>query len=385
MIILEKPYVSDLALDYISKQNIPVLDNAFAREAAKRYPLKRLTDRQMKHEYALQGKIYTTSENALDWIYENLSEYEIVEKISMLKDKTRCRKMLSPMYPGFFYKELTIAQLVKLDLAVCKPPFVIKPAVGFLSLGVYTIYNEQDLAAALTHIQQDKMTWKASFPEAVIDDEKFILEQYIPGTEYAIDAYYNDEGKPVILNIFTHRFASDKDVSDRVYYTSKEIIETCKQPLENFLAEANNYLQIKNMPLHVEVREDKGVIYPIEFNPMRFAGLSCTDVAFYAYGIRTIEYFLQNKEPDFPQLLQGKAGNLYSLILLDKPDKTIPSAAFDYDKLDHSFENVLELRKVDNPDLAIFGFIFTQTQAENGQELDAILTSNLYEFCKWPD
>lgn len=381
MVILEKPYISDLMLTYLSQQRIPVLDNAFAREAAKRYPLNLLTDSQMKAAYEESGKIYTTSENSLDWIYQNLANHEIVEKISILKDKFKFRELLQPMYPDFLYKEITEAELYTIDFKKFKPPFILKPSIGFLSLGVYTIYKEQDLQTAVIEIKRNKMDWKTNFPNSVIGDSKFILEQYIPGTEYAIDAYYNDKGKPVILNIFTHKFASSTDVSDRVYYTSKEIIDTFKQPFELFLTEANQFLQLKNFPMHVEVRVDGSFICPIEFNPMRFAGLSCTDVAYYAYGIRTLEYFLQNKEPDFPEILKGKDGLLYSLILLDKPNKTIPYSAFDYDKLHHSFENVLELRKVNNPNLDIFGFVFTQTQKENESELDSILASDLYEFC----
>ena len=35
MVILEKPYISDLTLEYLSNNNVPVLDNDFARESAK--------------------------------------------------------------------------------------------------------------------------------------------------------------------------------------------------------------------------------------------------------------------------------------------------------------------------------------------------------------
>lgn len=381
MVILEKPYISDLMLEYLSQNAIPVLANDFAKEAAKRYRLNLLTDSQMKAEYERTGKIYTTSENALDWIYTNLSNHEIVEKIRILKDKFKFRELLRPMYPDFLYKEVTADELAEIDFAEFKPPFILKPSIGFLSLGVYTIYTSQDLEAALVDIKRSKLDWKAKFPHSVIGDSKFILEQYISGTEYAIDAYYNDKGKPVILNIFTHKFASDTDVSDRVYYTSKEIIDAFRQPFELFLAKANQFLQLKNFPVHVEARVDGSLICPIEFNPMRFAGLSCTDVAYYAYGIRTLEYFLQNKEPDFAEILKGKEDILYSLILLDKPDKSIPSSAFDYNKLANAFETVLELRKVDNPNLDIFGFVFAQTKKQQEKELDYILASDLYEFC----
>lgn len=381
MVILEKLYISNLTLEYLSKYDIPVLDNEFSRECANLYKLNLISSRQIKNEYEKVGKIYTTSENALDWIYENLSQYEIVKKINILKDKAKCRELLSPMYPDFFYKEITEKELEEIDLKTLKTPFILKPSIGFLSLGVYTIYEKKDLEAALLDIKHNREDNKDKFPTSVIDDSKFIIEQYITGTEYAIDAYYNDKGKPVILNIFTHRFSSPNDVSDRVYYTSKDIIETFKDRFELFLNKANGFFKLKNIPIHVEVRVEGDKICPIEFNPMRFAGLSSTDVAYYAYGIRTIEYFLQNKEPDFEEILKGKEDKLYSLILLDKPDKTIPCSKFNYNKLYDYFENILELRKIDNPSLDVFGFIFTETSKENEKELDYILSSDLYEFC----
>lgn len=382
MVILEKPYISNLTLEYLSKNNLPVLDNDFARECEKSYQLNLINSSKMRAEYEINNKIYTTSENALDWVYENLSKHEIVEKINILKDKTKCRELLSPMYPDFFYKEATEMELEEIDFKTLKTPFVLKPAVGFLSLGVYTIYNMKELESALLDIKENKVNFKDKFPKSVIDNSKFIIEQYITGTEYAIDAYYNDKGKPVILNIFTHKFSSPTDVSDRVYYTSKEIIETFKDRFEVFLTKANEFFHLKNIPMHIEVRVNGDAIWPIEFNPMRFAGLSSTDVAYHAYGIRTMEYFLENKEPDFAEILKGKEDKLYSLILLDKPDKSIPCSKFNYDKLYNYFENILELRRVDNQSLDVFGFVFTETRKENEQELDYILSSDLYEFCE---
>ena len=381
MVILEKPYISNLTLEYLRNNNVPVLNNDFARECAKSYPLNLITSSEMKEEYKTKDKIYTSSENALDWMYDNLSEYQIVDKINILKDKAKFRELLSPMYPDFYYKEVTEEALEKIDFKTLKLPFVLKPCVGFLSLGVYTIYNKKELEEANLDIKHNNENYKDKFPSSVIDNSKFIIEQYINGTEYAIDAYYNDKGKPVILNIFTHRFSSPTDVSDRVYYTSKDIIETFKDRFELFLARANENFQLKNIPMHVEVRVDGDIICPIEFNPMRFAGLSSTDVAYYAYGIRTIEYFLKNKEPDFAEILKGKEDKLYSLILLDKPDKSISCSKFNYDKLYDYFENILEIRKVNNSSIDVFGFIFTETRKENEKELDYILSSDLYEFC----
>lgn len=254
MVILENPYISDLTLEYLSKNDIPVLENDFSRKYVKMYQLNLISSSEAKVEYEINEKLYTTSENALDWVYENLSKHEIVEKINILKDKAKFRELLNSMYPDFFYKEITQKELEEIDLKTLKTPFVLKPSIGFLSLGVYTIYEKKDLEAALLDIKHNREDNKDKFPTAVIDNSKFIIEQYITGTEYAIDVYYNDKGKPVILNIFTHRFSSPNDVSDRVYYTSKDIIETFKDRFELFLNKTNGFFKLKNIPMHVEVR-----------------------------------------------------------------------------------------------------------------------------------
>ena len=134
--------------------------------------------------------------------------------------------------------------------------------------------------------------------------------------------------------------------------------------------------------MHVEIRVDGKEIIPIEVNPMRFAGLSCTDIAYYAYGINTVDYYLNKKVPDFKQILNGKEGKLYSLIVLDKKQPELPCSQFDYDKLVNDFEHVISLRKVDTKALDIFGFVFVETSVENEKELDLILHSDLMEYMK---
>ena len=142
----------------------------------------------------------------------------------------------------------------------------------------------------------------------------------------------------------------------------------------------NEVLDLTVFPMHVEFRVEDVCIIPIEVNPMRFAGLSCTDIAYYAYGINTVDYFLQQKTPDFKEILKEKEGKLYSLVVLDKKEDSIPCSLFDYDKLVNDFEHVLALRKVDTPALNIFGFLFLETSKENASELDRILCSDLMEY-----
>ena len=55
------------------------------------------------------------------------------------------------------------------------------------------------------------------YPNHVVNSTKFLIEEMIEGEEYAVDAYFDRDGEPVILNIFQHPFLNSKDVSDRIY------------------------------------------------------------------------------------------------------------------------------------------------------------------------
>ena len=163
------------------------------------------------------------------------------------------------------------------------------------------------------------------FPESVVDQSSFLVEEYITGEEFAVDVYFDGEGEPVILNIFTHRFASLSDVSDRLYYTGKDVIEANKARFEAFFRKVNALMGIRDFPAHVELRVEGDRILPIEFNAMRFAGLCTTDMAYFAFGINTVDCYLNNRKPDFDAILRGRGGKIYSMVILDPCRRLRPS------------------------------------------------------------
>lgn len=382
MIILEGPYVSDHLLEYLEKEQIPVLKNQFATNACQHYHLFLLEEEAFIQSYEEKPNLYLTSENALDWVYEKLSHSPIVSQLEWIKHKGKFRELIKGLYPDFFFETLSFENLRSYDIQKLPFPVVLKPAVGFFSVGVYVIKDETHWYQAIDQIEEQMRQKKSTFPTRVVDLQEFVIESYIEGTEYAIDAYYNQEGNPVILNIFTHRFTSKEDVSDRIYYTSKEIIETYKTPFESFLKQMNEKLQLVDFPMHVEIRVSSKEIIPIEVNPMRFAGLSCTDMAYYAYGINTVDYYLNHKVPDFKTILREKEHKLFSLIVLDKKQPDLSSKQFNYEKLIGDFNKVIKLRPVDQEDLNIFGFVFVETEEGKEAELDHILYSDLMEYMK---
>ncbi|MCR5183342.1 MAG: ATP-grasp domain-containing protein [Opitutales bacterium] len=381
MIILEKPLVSQELKAYLQASKTPVLDNAYAREILAGTPGCRLTgDAEARERIAGGERLYTVSENALEWVLQNIDDPCSRRVIDTMKNKTAMRQILQSAYPDFFFREISVEKLAELDFDTIPVPVVLKPSVGFFSVGVYTVRDKNDWQNALDDIQKSSGNWKKLYPESVLAKQNFILEKYIDGDEYAVDVYFDGDGNAVILNILKHDFSSASDVSDRLYYTSKKVILENLEPFTAFFNRVNKSLGARNFPAHVELRVEDGKAVPVEFNPMRFSGYCTTDVSLFAYGFRTYDFYLNDKKPDWEKILSGKDGKIYAMILLNKPVPCPEVKDFDYDSLCKKFQKILCLRKSDWQKNSVFGFLFVET--DNPQELDYIVKSDLLEFCK---
>jgi len=224
---------------------------------------------------------------------------------------------------------------------------------------------------------------KDLYPLQVMDATDFIIESYIKGKEYAVDCYFNENGKPVILNILEHQFSSTDDVSDRLYYTSTTIIKSLGAKVEKFLIELNGLAGLTKFPLHIEIRIDNDMIVPIEGNPMRFGGW-CTsaELAYHAFGFNPYHYYFEQKEPDWDKIMKSHDESIYSIIILNNATGYSANEikSFDYDKLLAIFKSPLELRKINYAKYPLFGFLFTKTSIDDIVELENILNSDLTEF-----
>jgi carbamoylphosphate synthase large subunit len=143
---------------------------------------------------------------------------------------------------------------VAVQLDIIETPFIIKPSVGFFSLGVYKVNSTADWEQVVDNLTEEVENTAHNYPPEVINTNQFIIEENIEGEEFAVDLYYDREGKPVILNILQHIFSSGEDVSDRVYITSKEIIEDYHDLFADFLSTMGDKADFKNFPLHIEFR-----------------------------------------------------------------------------------------------------------------------------------
>lgn len=384
MVILDKPFVSNELKNWLSATRTPVLDNAFAREE-ENFPgtqkFNLVPEAAARERLAAGERLYTVSENALDWVCGNVSDEAVLRVIALMKNKAEMRRLLKSAYPAFFFDEVPAEKLREIDFSTLPVPVILKPSVGFFSVGVYTIRTEEDWESALGDIEKTSESWQKMYPGTVLGNNRFIIEKYICGEEFAVDVYFDGVGNAVLLNILKHDFASPSDVSDRLYYTSKEIILEHLAPFTEFFKRVNEKLGAKNFPAHVELRVENGEIVPVEFNPMRFAGWCCTDVALFAFGIRTYDCFLNDKKPDWEKILDKKDGKIYTMIVLNKPSPCPEISDFDYDALCKKFQKTLCLRKMNFRELSVFGFLYTETT--DPRELDFIVKSDLTEFCRF--
>ena len=386
MFFVDKPYVSDFFKMTVRDNAIPVVGTDIAKKLGLYSGTKVISeDRAIEMARELDNlTIYTTSENSIGWISKHLAFINLPEKIALFKDKLKFRELIKSIFPNFYFKKVRVEDLKKVQFNEMPLPFIIKPTVGFMSMGVYKVSNLEEWTNTIDSIIAEIDQIKDLYPAEVLDTSSFIIEQCINGEEFAVDAYYNSIGEPVILSILKHTFSSETDVSDRVYISSKEIIESNLEEFTDFVGKIGNLAGVKNFPVHIELRRDNdGTLLPIEVNPMRFGGWCTTaDISFLAYGFNPYLYYYSQKKPNWSEVLKGKEGKLFSIIVLDNSTgiDVDEITSFNYEKLLSNFEKPIELRKIDYKKYPVFGFLFAETRENNFIELKNILDSDLNEF-----
>ncbi len=382
--LIDKPFVSDFLIETLKDSNCKVVSTTEAKELIPDDSLNWISEETavsiIKNDP--DTPLYLNSENAITWLVNNIGPSVILNHILQFKDKSRFRELMKFSFPGFSYRTIPLEEIQNLSYDELNCPFVIKPAVGFFSLGVHIVHNISEWDNAKKEL--NLKTLQNIYPAEVIDTATFIIEEYIEGDEYAVDCYFNNKGAAVILNILHHRFSSGTDISDRVYTTSKDIILKYKNDIENFLMPIGKRCGLRNFPAHVELRiNSNGSISPIEVNPLRFGGWCTTgDLSWYAYGINSYECFINNMEPDWDFIFKNRKNKKYSIVVLNNSSGYTSSeiTRFDYELLEKDFENALIIRKLDIKKDPVFGFVFTETSLENEEELTNILVSDLRKY-----
>ena len=384
VIIIEKPYVSEFLIDTIVQNDWPVLDNQAVEDAEIEEGAFSIisSDAAVKY-YSTQEfpMIYANSENAITWVLKNLPDSNLASYIKLFKDKILFREMLKELYPNFYFISANLDELKKLQPAEIKFPVVVKPAVGFLSFGVHTVKDAKEWKDVIGKIEKEMRQAAMMYPQHVVSASKFIIEELIEGEEYAVDAYFDRDGEPVILNIFQHPFFNSQDVKDRIYLMSAGIMIKYMAKFGQLLREIGQMKNVRNFPLHIEMRvKEDGTIVPIEVNPMRFGGWCTTDVAKYAWGINPYEYFYRQQMPDWNNILTNAGKEVFYFSMAEVPfgldRKKIQG--FEYERFLSNYSNVLEVRRINPDENPLFAIIFGSTT--NKEEVVKILSLKTEDY-----
>lgn len=380
LLVIDKPYVSPILAETAKRLNIPVYQSGDVFLPNKDQHNLQQHDTFFQHWVEKRAPLLANSENAFQTVEKATKGHDLAQWIHLFKDKLQFRRSLASRFPHFFFQEVLLHDLKTFDYRHLPFPIVVKPSIGYSSLGVFRIANETEWPNKMQLLEDEMEKAKTIFPEGVIDQSTFIIEQWIEGTEYAADAYFDENGQPNILNVFCHMFASEDDTSDRIYYTNREVIQTTLKRIERFLSSMGAAYHLKNFPLHFEFRlSDEGIV-PIEINPLRFAGIGTTDLGYYAYGINMYQHLFQQTAPDWDRILSSMDDHTYSFFCAELPMNVSYEdvASIHEESLKQQFEEVLEYRSTLTPDDKTFAVIFYRSQ--DGAENKALMNLSLEAF-----
>ena len=385
MFIIDAPYISDVAERFLVESQMPLLANDFARQSvSSEANFVTPSEAALHLEKDNFRWLYSNSENAIAWITETFgAESDLAKKIDLFKDKSKFRKATAALFPDITFRKVSAKEISTLTFESVGRPFIIKPTVGFISAGVYRVDTAEDWKEVQVKICQETEATASAFPGEVLNSDTFVVESIIEGEEYAIDAYFDEDNKPVVLNILHHRFSGEQDMSDRLYVTSAKIIEERLRPIEKFLTDIAALGDYRGLPVHAEVRIDPmGHVRPIEINPLRFAGWCSTDIAYYGYGLSVYEHFAKRTRPDWATILKGKESETYAIGVIERVGSLTDKQVFDYGAFEKLFSSLITLRKMDYRTFPLFAFAFFKVTPENEEELDLILSMDPSRFVR---
>ncbi len=395
MFIVEQPFASDFFFRSLEKLRATVLRGAAVEEfnVANRN-LNLVSDKEFVEYYRkIPEPLYCNSENGLNRVAKLLPNAPFVRFAELFKNKAKFRQAVAPLYPNFVFREVELTELQTLRYEDLPSRFVVKPSVGFLSVGVRFVESAEDWERVRTEILRESADGTADFPREVVDLTRYLIEETIDGEEIAVDAYFDAQGKPVVLDVLRHPFADATDVRDRVYTTSKKLVRRLLPTLETTLARLGATVA-KTLdttfdvafPFHAEFRvaADDSLV-PIEVNPGRFAGWHTTELAFYAYGIDVYEALANGSRPDWARILaDAETDDVVSYFAIFETPRSLVAtnanadAAFDYDALSGEFSTLFELRRIDWRRRPIAAIAFAQTP--DPQELERVLALDVERF-----
>ncbi|OQY39116.1 MAG: hypothetical protein B6226_02475 [Candidatus Cloacimonetes bacterium 4572_65] len=316
--------------------------------------------------FSKEDLVYVPSETSLDIVLQRIDGAELIDNINKLKNKYFCREVLESIYPDFYYAKATLEELPSLELGDKK--VVIKPLKGFFGTGVRFADKSTDIVALIEDMRKEVEESGKFFSEAVLTKNEYIIEEFISGDEYAVDMFFDSEGKPSVMNIYLHPESAVADYFHLMYYTNEDIFNSYLDKFNQFFLEFNKLMNLKNFPIHAEFKLQDGVMVPIELNPLRYGGFGLSDLTYNSFELQPITAYFDDVTPDWNAIWSERTNLNYAWVLgyngnrIDVMKQTPKHSCFkeflqkdneiiDYVKLNHQENPVFALAYIKNNSL----------------------------------
>jgi len=322
--------------------------------------------RKTSRHFTPDQKVCITSEYSLSSVIDSLDPARR-NAVEVLKDKFKFRNILKEIYPEYNFSSVKPADISHLKI---DRKSVIKPTRGIFGTAVRIIDPETDMLRLGSELEED--IWKNAkvYPDSVLASEEFILEDFIGGEEYAVDMFYDSFGIPRIVNVMHHPLPENPAYMHMIYNSSKTAFDVMYMKSQQFFEELNKVLNVKNFLLHSELRLWNDRIYPVEINSMRFGGMGLCNLIYYSHGVNPFLCFLEDREPDWNVLWNGKEQQVYSFFIAYNGAKAdLEKSKPDPLKLKSRFTRILLEHLFDYRKQLAFGIYFLEETEENIKEL----------------
>ncbi len=380
MFILEEPYVSDLLAATVAALGLPVLDTPMARRRLTgpyRAPLS--SDAEFAAAASRPGaRLYSNSENAIGWIAEHLVGDRPSAPHRAVQGQGRVprarRRSLSRL--PLLRAEPRASCATSTRHAFARPSSSSRRSASSAWASTWSTRAEA-WPAAVAEIEREVEQFAAIYPDQVLGLDRFVVEEVIEGEEFAVDAYFDADGRPVLVDVYAHLFASADDVSDRVYYTNAETIERLGPPAMAFLAEVGRRAPSHRLPGPRRAAHRRG--------RQRRADRDQPDAL--RRLVRDRHRALRVRHEPVPLLPARRAPGLDRASPRRAPGAPPRSSSptcrarvdlaaiesVDYEAFAARFSRVLELRPTDFNRYPVFAFTFVEVPSDDLSELHAVL------------
>lgn len=334
---------------------------------------------QSELRFNTHDKVCITSEASIELVKNRLIDSSKQKAIDTLKDKYRFREVLTSIYPNYQFKSVALDEISKLEV---HSNAILKPAKGCFGTAVKLLTPETNLQTIVQEIDEELQKNASVLSSEVLSSNQFILEDYIEGEEYAVDMFYDANGKPHIVNVYHHPMPKHEAYLHMIYYSSKAVFERIYDKAMDFFTALNAILQVKNFTMHSEFRYDGQRLIPIEINCMRFGGMGLGNMVYHTMGVNPYQCFNTGSSPNWDQLWNHPehAQNVYAFfIAYNGTNVDTQKQQPDIDKLKAQFTQVVQEELFDYQKQLAFGVFSLKETTDSLQRLLQIDFNNYFK------